>query len=417
MKLSDKTVRIYGYGVFECFMALKLAESFGKVELFTPYKGSYPKPDKNLIGVGLPSVTKIDNFWEGIDTVDLFCFFDVGDGDKENALRKMGKRVFGTGSADAMEYDRVGFKKTLLRVGLPVGGYQVVKGIDALHEVLKRETDKWVKVSLYRGICETFHHKDYRFTLPRLDQIASMLGAYRMKQEFIIEDPIPGVEAGDDRFYSNGIPLPIATYGFENKDKSYVCKPMRLNEMPGPIQEVAGKLAPVYKKHDVCGMMSSEVRVSKDLKPYFIDCCARAGSPPSELISELYENFAEIVWACAGGEMIEPIPKAKYAAEVLIKSEMAPTDWVPLDFKEKDLKVLKLRNLCQIDGQYYYVPQDGGTIIGGAIGFGETLEEAQTEALANATLLDCEASYFCETAFDETDEELIKAEEIGLGVF
>lgn len=417
MKLSDKVVRIYGYGIFECYMALCLAESFGKVELFTPWKGSYPKPDKNLIGQGLPGVTKINDFWENIDSVDLFCFFDVGDGDKQNALRKMGKRVFGSGTAGSLEYDRIGFKKTLVRVGLPVGPYQVVKGVDELHAILKKEKDKWIKVSTYRGICETFHHKDYRFSLPKLDQIASDLGAYRMLQEFIIEDPIPGVETGDDRFYSAGKPLSIATLGFENKDKSYVAKVMHVDEMPEPVKEVADKLAPVYKKHDVCGMMSSEIRIGKDLLPHYNDCCARSGSPPSEMQCELYENFAEILWAVAGGEMIEPIPKAKYAAEVLLKSEMAPTDWVPLDFKEKDLKVLKLRNLCQIQGQYYYIPQDGGTIIGGAIGFGDTLIEAETEALANARLLDCEESYYAHDAFDETDEELRKAEEIGLGEF
>ena len=417
--LSKKVVRIFGYGLFEGFMAMRLAEKFKRVELYTPWKGSYPVPAKNLIGVGLPGVVKVDNFFADIDSVDLFCFFDVGDGDIQENLRKQGKRVFGTGTADVLEYDRVGFKKTLKSVGLPVGPYKVVVGIKALEEELKKPESKgkWVKVSTYRGICETFKTNGYKYTMTKLDAMAAKLGAYRDQQEFIIEDSIPGTEPGDDRFYSNGEPLQIATYGFENKDKSYVCKAMDINDMPDPIKQVSKALAPVYKEHNVCGMMSSEVRISDDGKPYFIDCCSRAGSPPSELISELYENFAEIVWAVAGGERITPKPVAKYAAEVLLKSEMAPTDWVPLDFNEKDLKVLKLRNLCKIGNQYYYIPQDGCTILGGAIGFGDTLEEAQNNALANAQLLDCEECHYAMDAFAETAGELQKAKDYGLGEF
>ena len=417
--LSKKTVRIYGYGLFECFMGIRLAETFGKVELFTPWKGSYPVPAKNLIGVGIPGIVKVDNFFENLDSVDLFCFFDVGDGDIQQTLREQGRRVFGTGTADVLEYDRVGFKKILESVGLPVAPYNVLKGIQSLSDELKKPESKgkWVKVSTYRGICETFQNKGYKYSMPKLDVMATKLGAYRNDQEFVLEDSIPGTEAGDDRFLVNGVSLPIATFGFENKDKSYSCRATEVESIPGPVKAVTDALAPVYKQHNICGMISSEVRVSEDQKPYFIDCCARAGSPPSELICELYENFAEIVWAVAGGEMITPIPIAKYAAEVLIKSEMAPTDWVPLDFKESDLKRLKLRNLCKIENQYYYIPQDGGTILGGAIGFGDTLEEAQMEALANCQLLECEESHFAADAFDETDEEIKKAEQYGLGRF
>lgn len=417
--LRKKTVRIYGYGLFECFMAMRLAESFGKVELFTPWKGSYPVPAKNLIGAGLPGVTRIDNFFNDMDSVDLFCFFDVGDGDIQEYLRKQGKRVFGSGSAEALEYDRATFRNTLKAVGLPVGAHKTVTGIKALAEELKRPESegKWIKLSTWRGVCETFQNKAYGHSITKLDNIAAKLGAYRDMQEFIIEDNIPGTEPGDDRFYANGVSLPIATYGFEIKDKSYICKAVAIDDMPEPIKHVARLLEPVYKKHNVCGMMSSEVRIGKDREPYFIDQCARAGSPPSELICELYENFAEIVWKVAGGEMATPRPIAKYAAEVLLKSDIAPVEWVPLAFKEADLKRLKLRNLCKIDGQYYYVPQDNGAILGAAIGFGNTLEEAQAEALENAKLLDCEECHYASDAFAEAREEIDKGSEYGLGDF
>ena len=408
MNLSDKIVRIYGYGLFECFMALRLKESFGRVELFVPWKGSYPTPIKTLIGEGLSGVVKVDNFFRDINKVDLFCFFDVGDGDIQDYLRSNGKRVFGTGKGDALEYDRVGFKKVLEKVGLPVAPYKVVKGIIELRKELEKDENngRWVKVSTFRGICETFQSKGIKYSQPKLDLMATKLGAFRNEQEFIIEDNIPGDEIGTDCFLFNGEMLDIVTFGVENKDKSYICKAMGKDKLSAAIKEVDEKLGPIYKKLKISGMISSEVRIGSDKKPYFIDFCARAGSPPSELICELYSNFAEILWAVAGGEMVTPEPRAEYAAEVLIKSEMAMTEWTPLDFKEKDLSMLKFRNLCKVNGQYYYIPQDGGSILGAAIGFGKTAKEAQSAALKNCELLECEESHYDTTAFDETNKVL-----------
>lgn len=406
MKLNDKTVRIYGYGLFECFMALKLKESFGKVELYIPWKGSYPLPIKCQIGSGLPGVTKIDNFFKDIEKVDLFCFFDVGDGDIQEYLRSLGKRVFGTGKAEALEYDRVGFKKVLTNVGLPVVPYKIATGVNELRaELAKKENyGKWVKVSTFRGLCETFKNKGIKFAQTKIDVIATKLGAMRDLQEFIIEDNIEGTEVGTDCFLSNGEILSPVTFGLENKDKSYVCKVVETNKLPKEVQKVDDALEPIYKKLKICGMISSEIRVTKDKKPYFIDFCARAGSPPSELICEIYSNFAEILWAVAGGEKVELKPVAAYGAEVLIKSEMAITDWLPLDFKEEDLKFLKLRNLCKVNGQYYYIPQDGGSIIGAAIGFGSTAKAAQEEAIKHCEFLDCEESHFDANSFDEVNK-------------
>ena len=106
MNLKDKKVRIYGYGLFECFMAQRLSRDFGEVEVFIPWKGSYPLPLKCLIGAGLPGIKKVMNFFDNLDSVDLFCFFDVGDADIQAFLRSKGKRVFGSGGAEPLEYDR-----------------------------------------------------------------------------------------------------------------------------------------------------------------------------------------------------------------------------------------------------------------------------------------------------------------------
>lgn len=325
VNLKDKTVRIYGYGLFECFMALRLKRDFGKVELFIPWKASYPTPLKTQIGEGLPGVTKITNFFDGIGDVDLFCFFDVGDGDLQNYLRSKGKRVFGSGKAEELEYDRVGFKSVLKSVKLPVPEYKVVKGISELrNELLKNENlGKWVKISTFRGIQETFKNNGIKYIQPKLDSIAFKLGSFREIQEFLIENNICGKEIGSDFFLANGEMLDYVTVGMENKDKSYSCKVVRKENVPSELKIIDNALNKVYKKFKYCGMGSSEVRVGMDNKPYFIDFCARAGSPPSELISEIYSNFSEIVWAVAGGEIVEQKVTSFYGAEILLKSEMA----------------------------------------------------------------------------------------------
>lgn len=412
-KLSDKKVLVHDFGLFMS-MAQRLSEDFAEVYYYVPWESSYPTSDKSMIGKDVPGITRVSSFWEYADKVDLICFPDVYSGQLQRYLRQNGYRVFGTDKSEFLELDRIAFRNTLEMVGLPVAPYKKIIGVENLRSHLKEVSDKWIKISAFRGDMETWHHKNYTNSITKLDKLAHKMGGYQSRQEFLVEDPVEGVEMGGDWFVSDGMFM-TGTVGAEAKDLAYCCKVMKESETPKPIKKVNDRLSPVLKRFGCRGMLSTEVRIDSKLDPYCTDYTSRAGSPPSEVISGLYENYSEVIWKVAGGEFVEPAPIKKYAAQVILKSDCAPTDWLPLTFPDKVKNRLKFRNLCKMGGKYYYIPQDGGTIIANACGYGNTLLEAQAEALAVAETLDAEGVYYEASVFDNLDEVLEKARKIGCG--
>jgi hypothetical protein len=158
--------------------------------------------------------------------------------------------------------------------------------------------------------------------------------------------------------------------------------------------------------------------VRRNGKPYWSGNCARQGSPPGELYQELYLNLAEIVWAGANGEVVDPKPIAKYGAELLIHSAWADKNWQPVDFPEKNRRFIKLRNATKIEGRYYIIPQECGLPeIGAAIGYGDTLEKAIEMAKEMAKSV---TGYYIEAypdAMDKAQDEIDKLEEFGINYF
>jgi hypothetical protein len=416
MKLSDRKALVVGYGVFEVFIAQKLAEEFREVRVYTPCEEAFPLLERQMIGEGVPGVKRIDNFEDDQDDIDLFVFPDYGFASKQEQLRKKGKRVFGAGNSEILEMDRLLFAKTLAERGLPVFKYRMVKGIDELREVLKKEKDLWIKLpTKVRGIMETFHHTEYKNSMTKLDELAHKLGGYRDTLDIMIVNPIPGVEIGCEKFLSNGDYAEIGLWGPEIKGVGYIGRFMPMADMPQALKKVDDGMVPVWKKHKVCGHISCEVRVGKDRKPYFTDPCQRFPSPPGETIPEAYKNFSQLVWAVAGGEKIKPEKAAEWVAEVCIYNPIGKTEWVPVDFSEKEFKRLKFRRLCKVENQFYCLPdKDAGDRICGAVGLGDTKEEAQFEALEACEQLKCEGKDYDKSVFEEADEVLEEAKKYGV---
>jgi hypothetical protein len=417
--LSKKTVLVHDYGLF-IELAMCMAKDFKEVIYYAPWKGSYPTPEKAMIGAGIPNLTRSMNFFDDVERADLLVFFDVYDGDLQEHFRKHfpDKRVFGTGHGEKLELDRVWFRETLKQLGLPVAKYKEIVGMDAMREVFKSEEDKWLKISTFRGLFETYHHKTYTKSLPKLDMITHKAGAYQKLIKFLVEDPIaPAVEVGGDYFISKGKHLSPGTYGIEAKDMGYVCKIMNKEDLPSPVAKVNDTIEPVLEEFKMNGMICTEIRVLPDGTPYYTDACMRAGCPPAELYCEMFKNFSEIIWGVAGGEDVKPIPATKYGAQIILKSDDAKEDWLAVSVPAKYRKWVKFRNLCQIGDQMYYIPQDKGTIIGSAIGIGNTPEEAEMKALEAADSVEAEGIYFEKDCFDQLDEEIEKAQKYGLGRF
>jgi phosphoribosylamine-glycine ligase len=233
------------------------------------------------------------------------------------------------------------------------------------------------------------------------------------------EKPLPGFETGSDRFFSGGKVLSKGTWGFELKNIGYSCKCDDVANFPKHIQTVNNAMAPVWKKYGLSGALSDEIRIHKG-QPYCVDLTPRFGSPPGEIISRLYKNISEIIWKCAGGEEVTPEPIAKYACSINIKTHEAVLGDVPLTVKEKDLDRVMLKCACRIGNQFYNIlnpMDDDDEEVATAIGFGDTIEEAQMECLDNAGKIDAPGITFPADCFDKLDEVLEEAEKNGLGKF
>ena len=429
--LSKKKALVYGYGIFDVFLAQTLAQDYGEVMLFVPWMGPWPTPDYQNIGKGIPGITRVESYEDAKAIVKenkgTFYFFDVGDADKQCELRQEGCSVFGAGGiknsegrypAQDLEIDRSFFKDTLKEVGLPFAPYRIVHGIDELSVILRKENDLWVKMDVtIRGIKETFHHIDWKSSVNEIDELAHKLGFCRDVTEFMVETPVEkdGVEIGDDSMRLHGESFENSLYGIEDKGDGYSCKVVQSDKLPAPIQTINKAMLPIYQKHDICGAMSSEVRWGKEKKAYYIDACQRMGNPPAACISEIYKNFSQVVDGIARGEKVKPEFKAKYAAELSIEAQNADYESIPMDINEKDWHSIKIRRACKIGDQYYNIPfRDKVSTVVKVVGLGETLEEAQGNCMKAAEDFKCKGKTFNKNTFNELNEIIDRSVSLGI---
>lgn len=416
--LSEITVLCIDNGLF-ISMAERMARDVKRVLYHVPQDDEFPKMNDAYIGHGM-DVELVDSvFGEHFDDVDLFCFFDLGFGALQEHLVSLGKKVWGGRMGEELETCREDCKELLKEIGLPVGKFKVVKGMEALREYLWNHEDVYVKISRWRGSFESFHAKDYKSVEPLLDQVEREFGGLKELISFIIEDALPDkVELGTDAYTVDGQYPSSLMSGIEIKDRAYVGVFKPYAEFPAPLRLVNDKLAPTLKEYGYRGFISFESRIGKDGKPYMIDACCRMPSPPGELYQELYSNISEIIWHGAHGEMVDPEPLARFGAEVIILSSWADKNWQPIDFPDKVARNVKLRECCRVDGQWYSIPQDIGlTSVGAVIGWGDTMEAAIKMVKRVAEQVTGYQIEIPVSAFDDAKDEIDAAEKMGVGMF
>jgi len=375
--LKSKCALVWDNGVFT-EIAVTLAKSFGRVLYYTPWTSGMPKSNGLLIGHGVEGIERITEPWPYYDEIDIWIFPDVYEAGLQEWLVSQGKRVWGCRGGAELEIDRPMSKEASRKLGIDIGPYKVITGLDALREHLKLNDDQWVKISGTRGDMETFGAKSYEKVEPRLDELEHNMGALKKIMEFTVEEGInDAIETGYDGYVIDGQFPKAAMTGVEIKDEAYLMKTVRWDELPEQVRSVNQKLSPALKRYGYRGFISTEVRCTKDGKAYLIDPCCRAGSPPNELYQVMMENMAEAIWYGAEGIVIEPEFKAKWGAEVLLISEWADENWMHVSFPKKVREFVKLRNFCRIDGEYYVIPQwTGCAEIGAVVGLGDTPNEA-----------------------------------------
>jgi hypothetical protein len=376
MMYRDKTMLFVDNGLFVEFAAL-LGKEFGTVYYFMPWESAFPTSNERLVGVGIPGITKIYNMWEVFDEVDIFCFPDVYSGELQEWLAKHGKRVWGARTAEFLELDRHRSKQVCEELGIDIGPYSVVTGLDELRDYLRGHKKQYVKVSTTRGDFETFLSENYALSEPKVDELEAKLGAKKRVMQFIVEEAIePAIEVGYDGYTIDGKFSELAMFGLEIKDRGFVleCRPYR--ELPEALRYVNDKLAPLFARYQYRGFWSSEIRIKGD-KFYLIDPCCRAGVPPNELFQVMVSNWAEIIWEGAGGTVVEPEFNGKFGAELLLRSSWASRNWQPVEIPERFKTNVKLHNAATLGGKFYTVPQGFDVAyVGGVACVSNTLQDA-----------------------------------------
>jgi hypothetical protein len=411
LSYKDKCCLVYDHGLF-VELAITLSKEFGRVLYYAPWENGYPKSNALRIGTGIKGIERVPEIWSHLDDIDLFVFPDVYEGALQKRLAETGKRVWGCRMGEELELDRVASKEHCAALGIDIGPWELIVGLDNLRKFLKSNPDQWVKISATRGDMETFHAESYELIEPRLDELEHNLGATKKIIEFIVEANLePATEIGYDGFTIDGRFAKNAMVGVEVKDKAYASRTMLYRDLPDTLKSVNDKLASTLKEYKYRGFYSSEVRVTPDGKAYLIDPCARCGSPPSELYQMMITNLADILWHGSDGMVIEPEYAKRFGAEVLLLSDWADKNWQQVEFPESIREHVKLRNMTIIEGDYYVIPQwSGMPEIGAVVAMGDTQDEAIEECKRMAGMVEgysiekpCEA---LDQARDELNEYL-----------
>lgn len=377
--LKSKTCLVRDLGGLQVELALKLAESFGRVYYNTVWQSPFPKRSASAVGEGLEKfgVYRVNYFWEYKDLSDLIVYTDTSLYDEIEELKKQGKRVFGGGLAEIFENDRMTMVGLLKKLGLPTPDTQLIIGLDKLREYLKTHNDLFIKVDPFlRGDCESFYHKDYASSREELDKIAVALGAGQDWEKFIVQKHIIGIETGIDSFVVNGQFGSPCMYGIEQKGSGYAGTVRPYNEVPEQIRIINDKLAPYFKSFNSCCPFSTEIIVDKDGKSHLIDPTVRFAMPVgSALQIQWYKNLAQFIWEAAGGNLIPLEPIAKYGAGVCLDSDHANETSLYVEIKDKSIRPFVKFRMMMMNGDNYYAVK-GFSSICSVIGFGNTIDEA-----------------------------------------
>ena len=371
-------------------IAISLSKYFRSVSYHAINQSPYPLLTNDVIGVGYKEIQVLDELWNRLDEFDLFILCDSYLNDYGDRLRKLGKLVFGGTEAEQLESDRFLFNDELQSVGLPTIPSKKIQGITNLINYLKGVEDKWIKISFYRGIGETWHHINYNLSKIILDEYVADLGPTGEMVEFLVQDNLESIgEIGSDGWTVNGKFPSKAIWGLEVKDCGYVCKTDSYGLMPSPIRITNDKFGPILQKYNHTGFFSTEIRYTEDGKSYFTDACVRAGSPSSNCMMELISNWDKILPAAANGQVVDPIFKAKYAVEIILKSSQCTHGYLPISFPAEYKDNIKLKGSFIIDGNYYVIPFNKSgydmTEFGSVVVIGDNLQKIMNEALEIAS--------------------------------
>ena len=431
--ISKAPFMVFDSGGLYVEVARRLARDAGEVFYVNSWIGEFPKRNEASVGEGLEGVKVLDSPWgpefDKVAKNGCFVFLDSYQAKLQDRLEMWKLPVFGAHGGERLELDRVWCKELLAKLGLPVGPYKVVVGVEALIKELEKADKEGrkvhVKVSKFRGYTETF--KMWR-RLPVqyvLDNMRHVLGAFQWDQEFIVEDDLKdAVEVAIDFPVTVDGKLPEKAFiGVEVKDRMWVGKWMRVAEMPDVLRLAYERLGPTLKRHRYRAPLSLETLLRKEngkVVGYVSDPCCRMPSPGSEAYQEL-ENFPQMVWAAAHGELIEGKPPGQFACEYIITSPWAGTETQDVEIPAKVRNQVKLHNVVKkgpAKDMYSIPPQDTELCeIGAVVAYGSTRKDAEQAAQRVGEEVKGHSLSVHSEATGDMEDALGKLKAMGLSIF
>lgn len=418
MNLQNKAALVFDYGSY-ISLALRLSRQggFGKVYYYVPLvHNGFPTHRPFDIGRNVEGIIKVDEWASVIDEVDIVVFPDVYEPALQEYFSSIGKAVFGSKYAGKLEYDRVLLKDKIDGLGLPINDYWIAKGVDELESILKQETDVYVKSS-HRGDSETWHSTNYLLSKGELNRLRTSLGAYANEEVFVVESKIKSLaEVGIDTFCINGDYPKDCLTGVEIKDTGYYGRVVKYDSLPLQLKRVSDQFSSTFNELNYCSFHSNEVIIGEDRKGYLIDLTNRAPQPPSDLMSEIFTNFPEIIWQIGNGITPELEYKYTHGVQFIIKSELGKTDASPIIVPEEYKNFVKIKNLTiDEDGIWYYTPQEIEMCeIGSVVGFGNSMREAIDMATMIADSLEGFDIKINTDCIEEVKEQIGRLRDIGI---
>ena len=160
------------------------------------------------------------------------------------------------------------------------------------------------------------------------------------------------------------------------------------------------------------------IYVRRNGKPYFSGNC-RAPQPPSDLMLEIYDNFPEMVWEIASGNVPEIKATKKYGCQIIVKSSWATNEPCAIYFPEKYKNNVKIKSLMYKDGQPYFVPLQDFPMeeIGSIVATGSTLKEAIENARAIAKEVEGDCLKINTDCLDEAAKEVEELKSYNITLF
>ena len=217
-------------------------------------------------------------------------------------------------------------------------------------------------------------------------------------------------EVGYDGFNVDGIFVDNAMVGYEIKDDGYVCKVIK--ETPKIIKSINDKISPFLKGNR--GHVSTELRITKNGVPNFIDITERAPSPPSELMCEQYKTYAKDIERIASGQRPTMEESALYGAQLILKSPWHEKHQLYVEFPLEIDQWVKLKNCMKKGNDYYCIPNKNGSYFGSVIAYADTLEDAIELVIERAGEIEAEEYFFDTTTFEKANEQVESGKQFGI---